>query len=246
MNMKIFCYLLEFRKRLIRCLLVFFSVFFGLLYVANDVFTYLAKPLLYYLPAGHGLIATHILSPIFVPLELTFYLALFCTVPVVFYQCWNFVTPALYAHEKRLIWPLLFISISLFYVGVFFAYFIIFPLLFGFLTQSVPVGVQIAPDIAQYLLFSLKFLFIFGMIFEVPVITIVLIKSGVVSRERLTELRPYIIVAAFIIGMLLTPPDVVSQIIVAIPLWLLFELGILLSPLFVRKYGESVKKQEVT
>src|SRR5580692_9198485 len=121
MNMKISCYLLEFRKRLIRCLLVFFSVFFSLLYFANDVFTYLAKPLLYYLPAGHGLIATHILSPIFVPLELTFYLALFCTVPAVLYQCWSFVTPALYAHEKRLIWPLLFISISLFYVGVVFA-----------------------------------------------------------------------------------------------------------------------------
>lgn len=235
MNMKFSCYLLEFRKRLIRCLLVLLSIFFGLLYFANDIFTYLAKPLLYYLPAEHGMIATHILSPVFVPLELTFYVALFCTVPVMFYQCWSFVTPALYAHEKRLIWPLLFISISLFYVGVMFAYFVIFPLLFGFLTQSAPIGVQIAPDIAEYLLFSLKFLFIFGMIFEVPVITIILIKSGVVTRERFIQLRPYMIVAAFIMGMLLTPPDVVSQIMVAIPLWLLFELGILLSPLFVRK-----------
>jgi sec-independent protein translocase protein TatC len=235
MHMKLSCYLIEFRKRLIRCLLVFLSIFFGLLYVANDIFTYLAKPLLHYLPAEHGLIATHILSPIFVPLELTFFLALFCTIPMVFYQCWSFITPALYAHEKRLIWPLLLISISLFYIGVVFAYFVIFPLLFGFLTQSVPLGVQIAPDIAQYLLFSLKFLFVFGMVFEVPVITIVLIKSGAVTRERLIQLRPYIIVAAFIMGMLLTPPDVVSQVVVAIPLWLLFELGILLSPFFVRK-----------
>lgn len=235
MNMKLLCYLVEFRKRLIRCLLVFLGIFFSLLYFANDIFTYLAQPLLYYLPAGHGLIATHILSSVFVPLELTFFLALFCTVPMVFYQCWSFITPALYPHERRLIWPLLLISIGLFYVGVVFAYFVIFPLLFGFLTQSVPVGVQISPDIAQYLLFSLKFLFTFGMVFEVPVITIVCIKSGVVARERLIQLRPYIIVAAFIIGMLLTPPDVVSQIIVAIPLWLLFELGILLSPLFVRK-----------
>ncbi len=228
-------YLIEIRKRLIRCLIVFFGIFFSLCYAANDVFTYLAKPLLHCLPVGHHLIAIHILSSIFVPLELTFFLALFCTIPLVFHQCWSFVTPALYSHEKRLIWPLLLISMGLFYIGVIFAYFVIFPLLFKFLIQSPPVGVQISPDIAQYLLFALKFLFTFGMIFEVPVITIVLITSGVVAREKLIELRPYIIVAAFIIGMLLTPPDVVSQIMVAIPLWLLFELGILLSPLFGEK-----------
>lgn len=226
-------YLVEFRKRLMRCLLVFLSIFFGLLYFANTLFTCLAKPLLYYLPSGHGLIATHILSPIFVPFELSFFLALFFTVPTVLYQSWSFVAPALYPNEKRLIWPLLLISTSLFYMGVAFAYFIILPLLFGFLTQSVPAGVQLSPDITQYLLFSLKFLFIFGIIFEVPVVTIVCIWSGVIRRERLIQRRPYIIVGAFIIGMLLTPPDVVSQIVVAIPLWLLFELGILLSPLFV-------------
>ncbi len=228
-------HLIEFRKRLIRCLIVFLGIFFSLLYVANDTFTCLAKPLLHYLPKGHGLIATNIVSPVFVPLELTFFLALFCTMPVVFYQCWSFIAPALYVHEKRLIWPLLLISTGLFYAGVVFAYFVIFPLLFGFLTQTVPVGVQLSPDIAQYLLFSLKFLFIFGMIFEVPVIMMILIKLGLVTRERLIKLRPYMIVAAFILGMLLTPPDVLSQIIVAVPLWLLFELGVLLSPMFVRK-----------
>lgn len=227
-------YLVEFRKRIIRCLWIFLAIFFISLYFANDLFAYLAKPLLFYLPAGHGLIATNILSPIFVPFELTFFLALFFSIPIMLHQCWSFIAPALYPNEKRLIWPLLFISMCLFYSGVAFAYFIIFPLLFSFLTQTAPVGVQVSPDIAQYLVFSLKLFLIFGVIFEVPVVTIILIGSKVVTRERLIQLRPYIIVSAFVIGMLLTPPDVVSQTLVAVPLWLLFELGILLSPLFVR------------
>lgn len=227
-------YLMEFRKRLIRCLVVLLVVFIGLLYFSNNFFTYLAKPLLRYLPIGQGLIATDILSPIVVPFELSFILALFLTIPIILHQVWSYVTPALYPNERRLLWPLLWMSILLFYTGVVFAYFVIFPFLFGFIASTAPVGVQVSPDIAQYLSFSIKLLFVFGIIFEVPIITIILICSGLTTRTQLIQWRSYVIVSAFVIGMLLTPPDVVSQIVVAIPLWFLFEVGIVLAPLFMR------------
>lgn len=227
-------YLIEFRRRIINCLLFTALIFFILLYFSNNIYTLLALPLLHRLPHGQGLIATNVVAPFFVPFQLTLVASVFISVPFLLYQLWMFIAPALYQHERKLVWPLLFISTLLFYLGVSFAYFIILPILFGFLTKVAPQGVVVSPDISQYLDFTLKLFLIFGGIFEVPVATILLIWSGVVTREKLISLRPYAIVSAFVIGMLLAPPDVVSQTLLAIPLWLLFELGIWLSRFFKR------------
>ncbi len=227
-------FLIEFRKRLLNCLFAFTVIFFVLLYFANNLYTLLALPLLKHLPHGQGLIATNIVAPFFVPFELTFVISLFLAVPIFLYQLWAFVAPALYQRERRLVWPLLLISTLLFYAGVAFAYWIIFPILFGFFTKSAPQGVIVSPDISQYLDFALKLFFIFGVTFEVPVATILLIWTGVTTRENLIRFRPYAIVSAFVMGMLFAPPDVLSQILLAVPLWLLFEAGIILSRFFVR------------
>jgi sec-independent protein translocase protein TatC len=227
-------YLIEFRRRMINCLLVTALIFLILLYFSNQIYTLLALPLLRHLPHGQGLIATNVVAPFFVPFQLTLVAAVFISVPFLLYQLWMFIAPALYQHERKLVWPLLFISTLLFYSGVCFAYFIILPILFGFLTRVAPQGVVVSPDISQYLDFTLKLFFVFGGIFEVPVATILLILTGAVTREKLISLRPYAIVAASVIGMLLAPPDVVSQTLLAIPLWLLFELGIGLSRFFKR------------
>lgn len=234
-NSNLLRFLVELRKRLISSLLVLSVIFFILFYFANDLYTLLAHPLLKYLPQGHGLIATDIIAPFFVPFQLTFVLAVFLSVPFFLYQLWAFIAPALYQHEKRLVWPLLFISTALFYSGVAFAYFVIFPVIFSFLTHTAPMGVMVSPDITHYLDFTLKLFFIFGAIFEVPVLTILLIWSGVTTREQLIKMRPYAIVSAFVVGMLLGPPDVLSQTLLAVPLWLLFEAGIYFSKFFISK-----------
>lgn len=232
-NPSLLRFLVEFRKRLINCLFALAMIFAALFYFANDLYTLLAQPLLNHLPQGHGLIATNIIAPFFVPFELTFVLSLFLAVPVFLHQLWAFIAPALYQHEKKLAWVLLLMSTLLFYVGVAFAYFVIFPIIFSFLANTAPKGVLVSPDISQYLDFTLKLFFIFGAIFEVPVATILLVRIGVTTRERLIKMRPYAIVSAFIIGMLLGPPDVLSQILLAVPLWLLFELGIFLARFFL-------------
>ncbi len=233
-NSELMHYFIEFRKRMLTCLLILAALFLGLLYFANNLYTLLALPLLKHLPHGQGLIATDVVAPFFVPFELTFVVAAVLGVPLFLYQLWAFIAPALYLRERKLIWPLLLVSTILFYVGLAFAYFVIFPLIFGFLTHQAPRGVQVSPDISQYLDFTLKLFLIFGIIFEVPVVTVVLIWTGVVSRERLIKFRPYAIVSAFVIGMLLAPPDVMSQTLLAIPLWLLFEAGLLLAYFFVK------------
>lgn len=233
-NVALIQYIIEFRKRLLKCLCVLLIVFGILFYFANPIYTIIARPLLKHLPKDYGLIATNIVSPFFVPFELTFVAAIFFCVPFFLYQLWAFIAPALYQHERKLIWPLLCISTLLFYLGVAFAYFIIFPILFTFLTHSAPAGVRVSPDIGQYLDFTLKLFLVFGIIFEVPVITVLFIWTGISSRETLVNMRPYAIVSAFIIGMLFAPPDVISQTLLAIPLWLLFETGILLSRFFVK------------
>jgi sec-independent protein translocase protein TatC len=225
-------FLVELRKRVLRSLLCLSVIFLVLLYFANDLYTLLALPLLKHLPHGQGLIATNIVASFFVPVELTFVLSLFLSVPYFLYQFWVFIAPALYAHERHLLWPLLLISTLLFYVGIAFAYFVILPLLFAFLTKSAPTGVFMMPDISLYLDFTLKLFVTFGAIFEVPIVTIVVIWTGITTREALIKARPYVIVGAFIVGMLLSPPDVLSQILLAVPLCLLFELGLLLSPFF--------------
>jgi sec-independent protein translocase protein TatC len=225
----LFYFLSELRQRLIKSIFVLAFLFFILCYFSNDLYTVLAIPLLKNLPQGHGLIAINIVAPVFAPIELTFFITVFLTMPFFLYQLWGFVAPALYRHEKKLIWPLLFISVLLFYLGIAFAYFIILPILFAFVTHTAPSGVSVSPDMTEYLDFTLKLFFVSGVIFEIPIITILLVWAKVTTREQLIRVRPYIIVSAFILGMLLGPPDVLSQTLLALPMWLLFEAGILLS-----------------
>jgi sec-independent protein translocase protein TatC len=222
-------FLLEFRKRLIASLLVIFTLFFALAYFSNTLYQWLALPLIKHLPEGAHLIATQVIAPIWIPIKFSMVVAVLLSMPYLIYQLWAFVAPALYIKERRLVWPLLSISTALFYFGMAFAYFVIFPLLFGFLAKSAPQHVMVAPDISEYLDFTLKMLFVFGAIFEVPMITVLLVLTGVATRVQLTKLRPYAIVTAFIVGMLLAPPDVFSQTLLAIPLWLLFEIGLICS-----------------
>jgi sec-independent protein translocase protein TatC len=236
-------YLVEFRSRLISSLMVLFIIFAVLMYFANDLYTLLALPLLKFLPQGH-LIATQIVSPFFVPFKLAFVVSLFLAVPYFLYQVWSFISPALYGHERRMVWPFLLMSAGLFYAGLAFAYFVIFPMLFRFLARVAPVGVMLSPDISEYLDFTIKLLMVFGGLFEIPMVMLLLVSTNVVARERFVKWRSYAIVGAFVIGMLLAPPDVLSQTILAIPIWLLYEAGLLLTKVAGKKHHEqSVKPQ---
>jgi sec-independent protein translocase protein TatC len=226
-------FLLELRRRIIFSLLALAVIFAVLSCFMNAIYTDLALPLLKHLPYGQGLIATDVVAPFMVPMKLTLVLAAFLGVPVFLYQVWAFIAPALYQHEKHFIWPLLFISTILFYLGIGFAYFVVLPLLLKFFAASTPTGVALMPDMERYLDFTLKLFFSFGTIFEVPILTIILVWTGIVTRERLISLRSYVIVGAFVVGMLLGPPDVLSQTMLAVPLWLLFEVGIVLAAFFV-------------
>jgi len=227
-------FLIELRRRLLLSLALIALLFLSLAYFSNQLYDWLALPLLRHLPQGSHLIATQVISPIWIPIKFSMVVSLVLAIPFLIYQVWSFVAPALYRTERCLIWPLLLMSTVLFYLGMSFAYFIIFPLLFGFLAKSSPLHVMVAPDISQYLDFSLKMLFVFGLIFEVPLVISVLVLIGITSRENLVKLRPYAIVTAFIVGMLLAPPDVFSQTLLAIPLWFLYELGLLFA-CFVKK-----------
>lgn len=220
-------HLIELRNRLLRSLVFVLVVFCTLVYWANDIYTLLATPLTSNLPAGATMIATNVATPFFTPIKLTIVTAIFLSVPYILYQIWAFVAPALYKHEKRLIYPLLVSSTLLFYCGVAFAYYVVFPIVFGFLTSTTPEGVQMATDISSYLDFVLTIFLAFGICFEVPVAIILLCWAGITTPEDLREKRPYIIVAAFIIGMLLTPPDIFSQTLLAVPMCLLFEVGVI-------------------
>lgn len=221
-------FLVELRRRLIYSLVVLFSIFAVLLYFANDLYTLFAQPLLKFLPQGH-LIATQIVSPFFVPFKLAFMAAILMGIPFFLYQIWSYVSPALYGHERRLIWPFLLLSVLLFYSGMSFAYFVIFPMLFHFLAHMAPEGVMLSPDINAYFDFTIKLLLIFGGLFEIPIVIVLLVSANIVSRARFIKMRSYAFVSAFILGMLLAPPDVTSQILLAIPIWLLYEAGIFLS-----------------
>lgn len=221
-------FLVEIRSRLIYSLVFLFVIFSVLLYFANHLYTLLALPLLKFLPQGH-LIATQIVSPFFAPFKLAFFASMLLAAPFFLYQLWAFVSPALYGHERKIIWPFLFGSAFLFYSGIAFAYFVIFPMLFRFLSRVAPEGVMISPDINEYLDFTTKLLLVFGGLFEIPMIMVLLVSTKVVTRARFINMRSYAIVGAFIIGMLLAPPDVLSQTLLAIPIWLLYEAGILLA-----------------
>ena len=232
-------HLIELRNRLLRCIVFILVVFCGLVYFANDIYHLISAPLVEQLPNGASMIATSIVTPFFTPIKLTIITAVFLSVPYLLYQIWAFVAPALYQHEKRLIYPLLFSSTLLFYIGVAFAYYVVFPLVFGFLTKTAPEGVAIATDISSYLDFVLTLFLAFGICFEVPVAIILLCWTGVTTPEDLKTKRPYIIVAAFVIGMLLTPPDIFSQTLLAIPMCLLFEIGVICAKFYRPKDDEE-------
>ncbi len=239
-------HLLDLKSSLTRGILVIIVLFFVLFPFANDIYLYISEPLTRYLPEGTSMIATGVASPFLTPFKLSFILAIYLAMPYVLYQIWRFIAPALYSHEKQLVAPILFFSSFLFYAGGLFAYYVVFPLVFGFLSQAAPDGVTIATDISLYLDFVIKMFFAFGIAFEVPIVTVLLILTGMTTAEKLSHSRPYIIVGAFIIGMLLTPPDLISQTLLAVPMWLLFEVGLLVGAYVMKRRAANEAKKEQT
>ncbi len=238
-------HLLELRDRLLRVVLAVLLIFLGLFPFANEIYTFIAGPLMAHLPEGSQMIAIEVASPFLTPFKLTMVASIFLAMPVILHQMWAFVAPGLYRHERRLALPILVSSIFLFYLGMAFAYFVVFPLVFGFFTSVTPEGVAMMTDINKYLDFVLTIFFAFGLAFEVPIATVIAVWSGITTPARLARMRPYIIVAAFVIGMLLTPPDVISQTLLAIPMWALFEVGLLFSRFYQRKTeGEEEEEDE--
>lgn len=227
-------HLVELRDRLLKAILSVLLIFLPLSFYANDIYSFLAEPLLKHLPENSTMIAIDVASPFLTPFKLALVAAVFLAIPFILHQFWAFVAPGLYKNERRLVLPLLVASTLLFYLGVVFAYFVVFPLVFGFLTTTAPVGVSVMTDITKYLDFILTMFFAFGVCFQVPIFTIVLVWTGFVTREELADKRPYVVVGAFIIGMVLTPPDAISQTLLAIPMWMLFEIGLLCSRFFVK------------
>lgn len=232
-------HLIELRDRLLRIILCVLLVFIGTATYANEIYHYLSEPLLRHLPANSTMIAIDVASPFFTPIKLALVVAIFISIPYILFQFWAFVAPGLYRHERLMILPLLIASIVLFYGGAAFAYYAVFPLVFGYLTATAPVGVAVMTDIATYLDFVLTMFFAFGISFEVPIFTIVLVWTGITTPESLADKRPYVIVGVFVIAMFLTPPDALSQTLLAVPMWMLFESGLLFSRLFVSKNAES-------
>lgn len=220
-------HLIELRNRLLKSVLAILILFVGLYAFANDLYLIVSEPLRLLLPAGSSLIATEVASPFLAPLKLTFFVAFLLSVPYTLFQAWSFIAPALYKKEKKIAIPLLISSIFLFYAGVLFAYYIVLPLIFGFFTTVGPGEVTVMTDINNYLNFVLKLFFAFGVTFEIPVATYLLIKAGVTTVSSLSKKRPYIFLGCFVVGMLITPPDIFSQTLLAIPMWMLFELGLI-------------------
>jgi sec-independent protein translocase protein TatC len=239
----LFDHLLELRTRLLRAVLGVLVVFCCLVYFAQDIYQYLAQPLLQTMPAGSQMIATDVASPFFAPFKLTIVLSFFLAMPYILYQMWSFIAPGLYKNEKRLIAPLMLGSTLLFYGGIAFAYYIVFPVVFAFFTSVAPEGVVIATDISSYLDFVLKLFFAFGAAFEIPIAIILMCWTGVTTPNSLREKRPYVVVGAFVLGMLLTPPDIISQSMLAIPMLLLFEVGVIIASIYYKE-DEELEKDE--
>lgn len=227
-------HLIELRDRLLHMVLAVLVLFLALFPFSEQIFTTVAQPLLALMPEGTSMIATSVTSPFLVPFKLVLLLAVLLAVPYLLHQLWAFVAPGLYSHEKRLAAPLLISSVLLFYCGIAFAYFVVFPLLFAFFIAVAPEGVSVMTDIGQYLDFIIAIFFAFGIAFEVPVATFLLILAGATTADNMAKKRPYIIVGAFVIGMMLTPPDVISQSLLAIPMWALFEIGLIMSRIFIK------------
>lgn len=230
-------HLIELRSRLIKIAAAVIILFVALIPFAQEIFSVVSKPLIDVLP-GQQMIATAVASPLLTPFKLTFFVALFIAMPVVLYQVWAFVAPGLYKKEKRFAFPLLGSSILLFYAGVAFAYFVVFPLVFGFFTAITPEGVEMMTDISAYLDFITTIVLAFGIAFEVPIATVLVVWTGLTTPDKLGKARPYVFLGAFVVGMLLTPPDIISQTLLAVPVYLLYEAGIIMSRVFARKAEE--------
>jgi len=237
-------HLLELRDRLLKAVLTLFAVFIPCAVFANDLFTIIAKPLLGKLPAGTSLIATSVVSPFMTPFKVAFYVALFASMPVLLYQIWAFVAPGLYRREKRFAVPLLVSSVVLFYSGVVFAYFAVFPVMFSYLVGTSPIGVSYMPDIASYLDFVLTMFFAFGIAFEVPVAVVLLVLTGLVRVEKMAENRGYVVIGIFVVAAFLTPPDAISQTIMAVPMYLLYEGGLVMARVMQKMRRESADAAE--
>ena len=238
-KMPIVEHLVELRSALLRSVIAIVIFFLVLFPFADDIYTFIAAPIVQAIP-GSNLIAIGVISPFLTPLKMSLFLAIYLAMPYLLYQLWSFTAPALYRHEKKLIMPLVISSTILFYIGLLFSFYIVFPVIFTFLSTVGPASVDFAPDIQYYLDFILKVSFAFGVAFEVPIATILLIMFGATTAERLKKNRAYIIIGSFALGMILTPPDVISQILIAIPIWLLFEVGLFFAPFF--KVRETVKQ----
>ncbi|MAV25903.1 MAG: twin-arginine translocase subunit TatC [Gammaproteobacteria bacterium] len=224
-------HLIELRSRILRSLAAVVLIFLPLFFFANEFYVLLSEPLRVYLPEGATMIATEVASPFLTPFKLTLVLAIFIAIPYILHQIWAFIAPGLYANEKRIAIPLLITSVLLFYLGIVFAFFVVFPLIFSFFTSVAPEGVTVMTDINRYLDFVLKLFFAFGIAFEIPIAAMLMVWSGLTTVENLRRKRPYVIVGCFVVGMLLTPPDIISQLLLAFPMWVLFEAGIVFSTL---------------
>lgn len=237
-------HLVELRDRLLKMLLAVGLLFLCLFWFSDEIYTWLASPLLRFMPDGTQMIAIEVAAPFFIPFKLVLMLCVFLSVPYLLYQIWAFVAPGLYTHEKRLVMPLLVSSTLLFYAGVAFAYYVVFPLVFKFFTGVAPEGVQVSTDIGRYLDFVITLFFAFGIAFEVPVATVLVVAVGITTPEKLKAIRPYVFVGAFIIGMFLTPPDIISQTLLALPMWLLYEVGIFFSGSFQQRAQEAFSSRD--
>ena len=231
-------HLTELRDRLLRVVLAVLICALALMPFSSEIYAFVAKPLQQYLPEGSGMIATEVASTFLAPFKLVLVSAICLAIPVILHQIWAFISPGMYRHEKRLAAPLLISSVMLFYLGLAFAYVVVFPLVFGFFSSIAPEGVAYTPDISRFLDTALKLFMAFGIAFEIPIATVLLISAGVGSPEKLREKRPHVIVVCFVFGMLLTPPDVISQMLLALPMWLLFEVGI-----FFGRFTENGRKK---
>lgn len=239
-------HLIELRTRLLRAVIAVVIVFVAYFPFAKQLYTFLARPLIRVLPHGAQMIATEVTTPFFVPLKVAMMSAFLTALPFVLYQIWAFVGPGLYTHERRMVVPLVVSSTLLFFCGMAFAYFLVFPVVFGFLATSAPAGVAVMTDISKYLDFVMTLFIAFGVTFEVPIAVVVLVMFGAVSVAKLREIRPYIIVGAFVVGAIFTPPDIISQFMLAVPLWLLYELGIIVAAMMVKRRAQHAQAEAAT
>jgi sec-independent protein translocase protein TatC len=234
-------HVIELRARILRGLVVVMCLFAPIYFYANELYTLVAAPLMAHLPNDGNMIATEVASPFLTPFKLSIFAAIFLGMPFLLHQLWGFVAPGLYRHEKRFAMPLLASSVFLFYLGIAFAYFLVFPLVFQFMAGITPEGVTMMTDINRYLDFVLKMFFAFGFAFEIPIATLLLAWSGIATADGMASKRPYVIVGCFVVGMLLTPPDVISQLLLALPTWLLFEIGVVFARIAERRTNEPTE-----